>query len=77
MDRLGEVVEGIISRMPKSLSPLGDRFRAQHERVLGIIASFGRHPHRNAVLGRPSTLAEEAYIAKGDFPHVEKEQAAS
>ncbi len=77
MERLTLVVEGIISRMPEPLSPLGEHFRAQHERVLEIIASFGRHPHRNAVLGRPSTLAEEAYIAKGDFPHVQKEQAAS
>ncbi|MCO4844370.1 MAG: DUF924 family protein [Yoonia sp.] len=29
--------------------------RAQHQRGSGIIANFGRHPHRNEVLGRPST----------------------
>jgi uncharacterized protein (DUF924 family) len=34
-----------------------------------VIAAFGRHPHRNQVLGREPTQAEEAYIAKGDFPH--------
>ncbi|WP_083906667.1 DUF924 family protein [Octadecabacter arcticus] len=34
---------------------------------MGIIATFARHPHRNAVLGRASTAAEEAYIATGDF----------
>ena len=28
-----------------------------------IIARFGRFPHRNAVLGRPSTPEEEAYLA--------------
>ena len=38
----------------------------------GSLPTFGRHPHRNAVLGRPSTPSEEAYIATGDFPHVRK-----
>jgi uncharacterized protein (DUF924 family) len=32
-----------------------------------IIARFGRFPHRNAVLGRVSTPAEEEYLA-GDAP---------
>ena len=29
-----------------------------------VIAQFGRFPHRNAILGRPSTQAEKAYLAK-------------
>lgn len=29
-----------------------------------VIAEFGRFPHRNAILGRQSTPAEEAYLAK-------------
>ena len=41
----------------------------QAERVRGIIARFGRHPHRNPVLGRPNTIAEEPYLAEGKFPH--------
>ena len=32
-----------------------------------IVEEFGRFPHRNAVLGRASTPAEEAYLA-GDAP---------
>jgi uncharacterized protein (DUF924 family) len=32
---------------------------------LEIIERFGRFPHRNLVLGRPSTLAEERYLAEG------------
>jgi uncharacterized protein (DUF924 family) len=28
-----------------------------------VIARFGRFPHRNAVLGRPSTVEEEAFLA--------------
>lgn len=35
-----------------------------------VVARFGRHPHRNAVLGRISTPEEETYIATGAFPHL-------
>ena len=31
-----------------------------------VIAEFGRFPHRNAILGRASTPAEEAYLARPD-----------
>ena len=31
-----------------------------------VIAEFGRFPHRNAVLGRLNTPAEEAYLARPD-----------
>lgn len=34
-----------------------------------VVARFGRQPHRNAVLGRPSTPDEHAYLAKGEFVH--------
>ena len=34
-----------------------------------VIARFGRHPHRNAVLGRRSTPEELEYLAKGDLVH--------
>jgi uncharacterized protein (DUF924 family) len=34
-----------------------------------IIARFGRHPHRNAVLGRQSTLEELDYLASGKLVH--------
>lgn len=34
---------------------------------LDIIRRFGRFPHRNAILGRPSTAAEEAYLSEGGF----------
>lgn len=32
-----------------------------------IIRRFGRFPHRNAILGRPSTAAELEFIAQGGF----------
>jgi len=34
-----------------------------------VIARFGRHPHRNAVLGRTSTEEERAYLASGELVH--------
>ena len=33
-----------------------------------IIRRFGRFPHRNAALGRPSTAAEDAYLRDGGKP---------
>ena len=70
MNQLEPIVIGIAERIPDSISPMRDRFKAQHERITGIIAKFGRHPHRNEILGRLSTPQEEAYIAEGDFPHL-------
>ncbi|NJR40212.1 MAG: DUF924 domain-containing protein [Leptolyngbyaceae cyanobacterium CSU_1_4] len=34
-----------------------------------IIAQFGRHPHRNEVLGRQSTADELEYLANGQLVH--------
>jgi uncharacterized protein (DUF924 family) len=34
-----------------------------------VIARFGRHPHRNAVLGRRSTPEELEYLASGQLVH--------
>ena len=33
----------------------------------GLIARFGRFPHRNAMMGRVSTPEEAAYLAQGGF----------
>lgn len=34
---------------------------------LDIIQKFGRFPHRNKILGRTSTAAEQAFLAAGGF----------
>lgn len=57
------------SQMPPELAPTAGVIVSQAERVLDVIRRFGRHPHRNAILGRVSTPEEEAYNAAGDFPH--------
>jgi uncharacterized protein (DUF924 family) len=35
-----------------------------------IVARFGRQPHRNEILGRPSTAEELAYLARGELVHL-------
>ncbi|MEX6507088.1 DUF924 family protein [Jiella sp. M17.18] len=40
--------------------------KAAHEHR-EIIARFGRFPHRNAILARPTTEPEEAFLAAGGF----------
>lgn len=72
MDLLDELIERIILRLPDPIAGMGDDFRAQNKTVRAILERFGRHPHRNPILGRPSSPDEEAYIATGDFPHVKK-----
>ena len=46
-------------RMPDS------NFRDYVQQHHDVIERFGRFPHRNAVLGRPNTAAEDAYLAEG------------
>lgn len=72
MEALAGLVEAIIGRLPAPLMPMADGFRSRQAEVRQVIARFGRHPHRNQVLGRPSTPDELSYIATGDFPHLRK-----
>lgn len=55
----------ICERMPEhGASTL---FHAQAHRE--VIREFGRFPYRNATLGRPTTIAERAYLAKGGYAY--------
>jgi uncharacterized protein (DUF924 family) len=46
---------------------LGEPFRSHAQGHLDIVARFGRFPHRNALLGRETTAAEQAFLAEGGF----------
>lgn len=70
IDRLYAVIEDISKLLPEPISHMGPAFVGQQDKARQIIKKYGRHPHRNEVLGRISTPSEEAYIAIGDFPHV-------
>ncbi len=47
----------------KSDDPLSHEYAIKH---LKVIEEFGRFPHRNVILGRQSTPAEEIYLARTD-----------
>jgi uncharacterized protein (DUF924 family) len=69
MDRLVAMSKVLAASVPEHLKTSYMRTITQSQRVRGIVARFGRHPHRNAILGRVSTADEEEYIAIGEFPH--------
>ncbi|MFA7584872.1 MAG: DUF924 family protein [Novosphingobium sp.] len=69
IDLLIRLREEVAASAPDQLQPIYRSLVDQARAVREVIAVFGRHPHRNPVLGRQSTLAEQTYIAKGGFPH--------
>lgn len=70
IDLLINIREKIAEEAPIPLRPIYASLANQAADVRKVIAAFGRHPHRNAILKRTSTPAEKAYIAKGEFPHL-------
>lgn len=70
LDQLIALRQDIADTAPAPLKPIYSGLVNQARDVREIIAAFGRHPHRNGVLNRKSTAEEEAYLAKGQFPHM-------
>ena len=69
MERLIDEAAKLLEIAPDHLSSFYKLGVEQSERVRDIISVYGRHPHRNGILGRISTPEEETYVAKGEFPH--------
>lgn len=64
-----ELAEQIAREAPSELSSIL-RFSAdQAKGHRDVIARFGRHPHRNSLLGRDSTPEEQNYLKTGQFVH--------
>lgn len=59
----------LIDQAPAQLRPLYEFSANQARGHRDVIARFGRHPHRNAPLGRISTDDELAYLATGQLVH--------
>lgn len=70
IDLLISLREGIAAAAPQTLRPIYLSLVKQAKDVHKVIAAFGRHSHRNAILDRKSTSAEEMYLARGEFPHL-------
>lgn len=49
------------------ITPLGDEVARHADIHRDVIARFGRFPHRNKILGRPSTAEELAFLDTGGF----------
>ena len=55
-------LDEMVRRAPPHLRALYELSRSQGQGHLDVIKRFGRHPHRNQVLGRTSTMDELAYL---------------
>jgi uncharacterized protein (DUF924 family) len=62
----------ILEMSPPHLRPVYEYAATRPVAVRKVILAYGRHPHRNAALGRESTPEEAIYIAAGRFPHLLK-----
>src|SRR5262245_12841758 len=60
-----QLVESAAPRFRRILEHSASQARGHRD----VIARFGRHPHRNAVLGRESTPDEIDYLARGQLVH--------
>ena len=69
LDRAVALARGVLDDAPEHLKPIYAFNAEQPVLHREVIAAFGRHPHRNQILGRESTREEIAYLARGTFPH--------
>ena len=63
------LAEELVGQAPAELRRMLEHSAAQARGHRDVIARFGRHPHRNEVLGRQSTLEELEYLAAGQLVH--------
>lgn len=61
--------DALVGQAPAHLRPIYEFGAGQARGHRDVVARFGRHPHRNHLLGRRSTAAELAYIEAGGFVH--------
>lgn len=61
--------DAIVESSPEHLRPIYQMSANHNREIRDVIASFGRYPHRNEILGRETTPAEALYLEKGDLPH--------
>lgn len=56
--------EGLVAAADPQFRPYADGFLDYARRHREVIERFGRFPHRNGILGRPSTAEELSYLAQ-------------
>ncbi len=71
-ERAVALSRSLLEGAPRELADLYRHAARQAEGHREVVAHFGRHPHRNPILGRQSTPEELEYIARGEFVHQRK-----
>lgn len=69
VDLAVKLAEELVVQSPPELRWILEHSASQARGHRDVIARFGRHPHRNAALGRQSTAAELDYLATGQLVH--------
>ena len=69
LDKVVMLAEELVEQGPLELRRVLEHSASQARGHRDIIARFGRHPHRNAILGRQSTPEELEYLASGQLVH--------
>ncbi len=64
-----KLADELVQEVPQEYRALLEFSAAQARRHRDVITQFGRHPHRNEVLGRSSTPEELEYLARGQLVH--------
>ena len=64
-----QLAEELVERAPPEFQKILEHSASQARGHRDVIARFGRHPHRNAILERQSTPEEVEYLARGEFVH--------
>ncbi len=69
LEKVVKLAEALVESAPAELRTILEHSASQARGHRDVIARFGRHPHRNAVLGRQSTREELDYLASGQLVH--------
>jgi uncharacterized protein (DUF924 family) len=69
LDLVVRLAENLVLDVPQQFRWWFEFSASQARANRDVIARFGRHPHRNEVLGRMSTPEELEYLAAGKFVH--------
>ena len=69
LERAVELAEQLLEQAAPQFGRILQHSASQARGHRDVIARFGRHPHRNALLGRQSTAEEMQYLASGQLIH--------
>ena len=75
LDRVVALAENVVLDAPERFRMYYQFSLSQARANRGLIARFGRYPHRNDILGRASTPEESEYVKTGNFVHLRRPPA--